>query len=252
MKLVRFLLAFIRLLLFIFVTIFFYSILLFLNLFTKNCEKKINRGIKIRRLIIKILHFILGIKLISYGNIPSTSGLIISNHRSYFDSIVVLKDILAYPIAKIELASWPLIGNVAKTTGAIFVNRDSKESRLNTLKQVRKTLKNGYSILNTPEGTTHNQPTTIDFKQGAFKIAAQNNIPVLPVAIDYKNQEDYWLGDDSFLPHFLLCFGKWKTEIKVSFLEPLYSDKIEDLITNSKYLIDNELLRFREEWNSNK
>lgn len=251
MKLFNYLLAISRLFLFILITVFFYSWLLGSNLFIANRLDKLKRGIIIRRFIIKILHTVLGIKIISYGKLPKTSGLIISNHRSYFDSLVILKNVLAYPIAKIELASWPLIGNVAKTTGAIFVNRESKESRVNTLKEVRKILKNGYSILNTPEGTTHGEPTTIIFKPGAFKIAAQYKIQVVPVAIDYKNKYDYWLGNDSFLPHFLVCFGKWRTEIKVSYLESICSDNVNELITKSKQEIDIELLRFRADWDKN-
>jgi 1-acyl-sn-glycerol-3-phosphate acyltransferase len=195
------------------------------------------------------LHLIVGSKIIVYGEEPKNSGLIVSNHRSYFDSIVVLKNILAYPIAKIEVASWPLIGNVCKTSGVIFVQRENKESRKETVKKLATVLKNGYSILNTPEGTTHIKPTTIDFKPGAFAMAAELNVPVIPIAIDYKNIGDAFIDDDTFIPHFIKCFGKWRTEIKVSYLEPIQSDSMETLIKQSKKQIDVELIRFRKEWN---
>lgn len=248
MKIFSTFLAIIRLLLFALITLIVYSFLLVTNLFYKKKTLRIERGIIYRRFIIRILHYVLGTKIIVYGNEPKVSGLIVSNHRSYFDPLVILKNVLAYPIAKKEVESWPLIGNVCKTTGVIFVNREHKESRVKTRNKVRLVLENGFSILNTPEGTTHIEPVTIDFKPGAFVMAAQLGVPVIPVAIDYKNLSDAWIGDDTFIPHFLRCFGKWKTEIKVSYLNPIYSDNVDELITSSKKKIDEELLRFRKEW----
>tara|TARA_R110001583_G_scaffold195545_1_gene375849 strand:+ start:2176 stop:2925 length:750 start_codon:yes stop_codon:yes gene_type:complete len=249
MIIIRTLLAVTRLLLFALVTASIYSLLLITNLFYKNKDKKIERGIIYRRQIIRILHVILGSKITVYGKEPITSGLIISNHRSYFDPLVILKNILAYPIGKKEVESWPLIGNVCKTTGVIFVKREDKESRTETINEIRFVLENGFSILNTPEGTTHIEPTTIKFKPGAFVLAAQLGVPVIPIAVDYKRLDDAWIGDDTFVPHFLRCFGKWRTEIKVSYLEPIQSNNVEELIATTKMQIDDELIRFRKEWN---
>ncbi|MDD3722436.1 MAG: lysophospholipid acyltransferase family protein [Lutibacter sp.] len=208
------------------------------------------RGILLRRFIIRVLHPILGSKITVYGKEPVESGLIVSNHRSYFDPIVILKNILASPIGKKEVASWPLIGNGCKTTGVIFVNRENKANRAQTLKDINSVLENGFSIYNTPEGTTHIKPTTINFKPGAFNIAATLGVPVMPVAIDYKNMDDAWVGSDTFVPHFLKCFSKWRTEIKVSYLEPIFSNNVEELISLSKNQIDLELIRFRKDWES--
>lgn len=243
------LLAIFRLILFSLITITFFSLLLFINLFYKNKAKKIEHNIIFRREIIRILHYLLGSKITVYGKEPIISGLIISNHRSYFDPLVILRNILAYPIGKKEVASWPLIGSICKTTGVIFVKREDKKSRTETINEVRLVLEKGFSILNTPEGTTHIEPTTIDFKPGAFVLAAELGVPVISVAIDYKNLNDAWIGDDTFIPHFLLCFSKWRTEIKVSYLEPIRSNNVDELISISKKQIDEELIRFRKEWN---
>lgn len=248
MIILRTLLAFIRLVLFAIITSTILGFLLITNIFYRSETKKIERGIRYRRSIIRLLHIVLGSNITTYGKEPTVSGLIISNHRTYFDSLVILKNILSYPIAKKEVASWPLVGAVCKNTGVIFVNREHKESRIKTRNEVNLVLEKGFSILNTPEGTTHIEPVTIDFKPGAFVLAAQLNVPVIPIAIDYKNLDDAWIGDDTFIPHFLRCFGKWRTEIKVSYLAPIYSDNVDELIATSKQQIDEELLRFRKEW----
>lgn len=239
-----------RLLLFILIAIFFFCLLLVISVFYKSKEKKLERGILLRRFAIRILHPILGSKITVYGKEPINSGLIVSNHRSYFDAMVILKNLLASPVGKKEVESWPLIGSVTKTTGVIFVNREEKSSRTQTLKEVRVVLENGFSIFIAPEGTTHINPTTIAFRPGTFVLAADMGVPVMPVAIDYKNLDDAWIGNDTFIPHFLKCFSKWRTEIKVSYLDPIVSDNVEELIFLSKNQIDQELIRFRKDWNS--
>lgn len=250
MPILTFSLAVTRLILFVLVTVTIFCLLIITNIFYTKKSKKIERGIIYRRKIIRILHIILGSKITVYGKEPVFSGLIVSNHRSYFDAVVISKNILAYPIAKKEVESWPLVGNVCKSTGVLFVKRECENSRKETRKNITEILENGFSILNTPEGTTHNKPTTIKFKPGTFILAAQIGVPVIPIAIDYKDLNDAWIGDDTFIPHFLRCFSKWKTEIKVSYLEPIYSNNSEELISISKKQIDDELIRFRKEWNA--
>jgi len=248
MKIFSFVLASVRMLLFALLTLVVYSSLLFTNLFFKSEKTKLARGIRYRRTIIRGLHIILGTKVTVYGTEPSLSGLIILNHRSYFDPIVILKNILCYPVGKEEVASWPVIGPVCKSTGVIFVKRENKESRKETLNKISTVLENGYSILIAPEGTTHSQDTTIDFRPGSFVKAVTLNIPVHPIAVDYKNKADFWVGNDTFVPHFFRCFGKLHTEIKISYLPPIYGDNVDLLVADTKREIDNELLRFRKEW----
>ena len=82
MILFKTLLAFIRLLLFALITSIVLGFLLVTNLFYKNKAKKIERGIRYRRSIIRLLHIVLGSKITVYGKEPTVSGLIISNHRT--------------------------------------------------------------------------------------------------------------------------------------------------------------------------
>lgn len=252
MIVLRFALAFVRMLLFVLVAIIVYALILLTNLFSNDRDKKLYRAIVIRRTIIRFILIILGTKVTVYGKEFAQSGLIVFNHRSYFDPVVILKNILAYPVGKKEVQSWPIIGNVAKSTGVIFVKRESRESRKDTLKKMRAVLEKGYSILIAPEGTTHIDPTTMAFKPGGFIIAAQLGVPILPIALDYKDINDAWIGNDTFVPHFFKCFGKWRTEIKVSYLDPIFSDDVDTLITQSKKAIDAEMLRFRQEWEAEK
>jgi 1-acyl-sn-glycerol-3-phosphate acyltransferase len=61
------------------------------------------------------------------------SGLIIANHRSYFDPVIV-SHVNAFPVGKKEVASWPLIGYLCKISGVVFVDRKCQDSRQNQRK----------------------------------------------------------------------------------------------------------------------
>jgi 1-acyl-sn-glycerol-3-phosphate acyltransferase len=231
-------------------TVFLFLMYLFFTNFLFSKEKQVKRGLTTRKFVINnMLNKILGVKITVKGTIPTETCILMSNHRTYYDAVAILKDVLAFPIGKIEVQSWPLIGYIASLTGVLFVDRSSKESRRRTIDVMKQKLIEGYSIFNTPEGTTHDEPTTIYFHPGTFAVAARLKAPVIPIAIEYKLKEDAWIGDDTFIRHFIQCFGKWKTEIQITYFEPLISNDADYLLKTTKEQIDNELLRIREEWN---
>lgn len=240
-----------RFILFLFI-LFLFFFYLFLTNFLFSKEKQVERGLKTRRFVINhFLNKVIGVKISVKGPIPTERCILMANHRTYYDAVAILKDVLAFPIGKIEVQSWPLIGYIASLTGVLFVDRSSKESRSGTIYAMNQKLNEGYSIFNTPEGTTHDEPTTIKFHPGTFIAAAKNKIPIVPIAIEYQLKEDAWIGDDTFIRHFVQCFGKWNTHIKVTYFEPLVSDDADYLLNTTKKLIDFELLRIRNEFNIN-
>jgi 1-acyl-sn-glycerol-3-phosphate acyltransferase len=246
-----FLLGLFRLLFFI-LYVSFFSFSFYLASFFWNQETTALRAQSLRDFLIKITNRFLGIRTIVNGELPRIQGLIVANHRSYFDPIVIVSHIHAYPVGKKEVASWPLIGYLCKISGVIFVERECQDSRQKTCDTIKKTLNAGYSVINFPEGTTHVLPTTVDFNYGSFKTATQIKAAIIPVAIDYKVKSDAFVNDDTFIPHFLKCFGKRITEIKITYFPPIYSEDPEFLLNTSKDMIDKELIRYRKDWDSEK
>jgi 1-acyl-sn-glycerol-3-phosphate acyltransferase len=216
------------------------------------CKEEINskRALHLRDFLIRVSNYILGIRTIIYGEKPTTQGLIVANHRSYFDPIVIVNQIHAFPVGKKEVASWPMIGYICKISGVLFVDRNCQKSRQETAENIREVLAKGYSIINFPEGTTDILPTTVDFNYGSFVMATKIKAAVIPIAIDYKEKTDAFVGDDTFIPHFLKCFGKWTTEIKITFFSPIYSEEATYLLNTSKKMIDEELIQYRKDWDS--
>jgi 1-acyl-sn-glycerol-3-phosphate acyltransferase len=246
-----FLLGLIRLVIFIVYVSFFSLSFYLVSLFWS--EKTTQRNaLFLRDFILKITTRLLGIRTTVYGKLPTVQGLIIANHRSYFDPIVIVSHVNAFPVGKKEVASWPLIGYLCKISGVVFVDRKCQDSRQKTSENIKEIINSGNSVINFPEGTTDTLPTTVNFNYGSFKTATQIKAAIIPVAIDYKVVSDAFVNDDTFIPHFLKCFGKPTTEIKITYFAPLYSEDADFLLKTSKDIIDKELIRYRKDWDNEK
>ena len=174
--------------------------------------------------------------------------LYISNHRSYYDPVAVLRDIEALPVAKAEVSGWPFIGFAARSTGIMFVKRENRESRKLTVEAIEETLKGGHSVMVYPEGTTHTELKSMPFRLGAFRVAAALGTPVVPIAIEYSRPEDAWIGTDSFIPHFLKVFGRRRIYLKMRYGAPLMDDDPDRLAGRTQEWIDEQVAAMRREW----
>jgi 1-acyl-sn-glycerol-3-phosphate acyltransferase len=198
-------------------------------------------ALKLRRNWLNWVPDLLGVNISLHGIPKQITCIYVGNHRSYLDPVAVLKYIEALPLSKAEIITWPLIGHAAKLTGALFVQRDNEESRISARKKIQQGLIEDHAILIFPEGTTSGERQTISFRSGAFRIAAEMGIPVVPFMIDYDDPADAWIDDKSFISHLLRSFSKPIVDIRLSFGQPLESGDWEWLLKRSKAWIDLEL-----------
>ena len=241
--------AIIRLLTFIFTSSGTLLVYFFVSIF-KGLD--MHRALRYRR---RWLHFIvpfLGVKYEIFGKPPEGVGLIVCNHRSYIDPAVILLHPLAMPIGKIEVSKWPLIGKGAKATGAIYVDRDDKGSRRSTRVVALEAIKDGFSVLVFPEGTTSTEPTSLEFRRGMFEECAKAEVPVTLCAIDFKLESDAWVGDDTFLRHFIECFGKRHTHVKLWYGPTIIESDPIKLVDEAKSWIDEHITKLKAKWEEEK
>ncbi|HEB62294.1 MAG TPA: 1-acyl-sn-glycerol-3-phosphate acyltransferase [Bacteroidetes bacterium] len=208
----------------------------------------LQRGILHRQRMMKWFIRITGAQIERRGNVPKEAALLVSNHRSYFDPMPILQQVVSLIVVKSQVSHWPVIGLGLKLSGVFFVERENKESRRHTREQMAKAIRDGHSLLVYPEGTTHKNPTTIKFKIGGFVGAAAEGIPVIPIAMEYQNPNDAWVGDDTFVRHFLECYSKPKSYIRLHYGDPIRSKDPEELLRLSQKWIDEKLLELRKDW----
>jgi lyso-ornithine lipid O-acyltransferase len=189
----------------------------------------------------KICRYV-GIRVNYIGQIPDYPCLLLANHRSYLDPILILGATEAFPVAKAEVRKWPVLGAGAAATGVIFLNRASAKSRGETLFAIAEQFEKGHRVILFPEGTTSGGQTTIPFKKGSFQLAAKYNLPIVPVAIKYSDKRDFWIGDESFVGHFFRTFGEKRKLVDVVFGEKIAGGNADFLMNETRNWLDGELL----------
>ncbi len=187
----------------------------------------------------KMLRWI-GLRIEIRGEPPAFACIVVANHRSYLDPILILRDTLAFPISKAEVRKWPVLGAGAAATGVIFLARDSARSRAETLLKISETVKNGHSVILFPEGTTSETAGTLPFKPGVFQLAAKHGLAIVPVALTFHDRRDFW-GEESFAAHFFRTFGEKRKKITVSYGPALRGLSAEELLAASQKWINENL-----------
>jgi 1-acyl-sn-glycerol-3-phosphate acyltransferase len=159
------------------------------------------------------------------GPVPAGPVLLVSNHVSYLDALVLAGLVPAVPVAKLEVSRWPLIGGVARRHGVLFVDRGDAGSGARVLRRARRALASGLSVLNFPEGTTSSGEQVLPFRRGIFGLARIASVPVVPVALRFDDPDLAWHGDALFLPHYLRLLHRGETTVRVRFGGPLTPER---------------------------
>ncbi len=118
-------------------------------------------------------------------NIPSSGSYIICpNHTSFIDIFCIYSVFKNYFVftGKKEIEKWPLF-HIYYTSGMnILVDRENNIGSFQSFKRMTQVLEQGTPLAIFPEGTiSKNAPELMPFKSGAFTIAIQRKIPILPI-----------------------------------------------------------------------
>lgn len=194
-----------------------------------------------RQWAIRLLHGV-GVRATVEGTPPDFPCIFMANHRSYLDPILLLRDVFAYPVAKAELADWPLIGKGARWAGILYVRREHGNSRVSILKAMADVLLlDRFSIILFPEGTTSGLPGMLPLKKGGFKAAAKWDLPVVPVAICFEDARDFWIGDTTFSQHAWQRFQEPEIRVRICYGPVLRHDDSDTLEQEVRQWIESKL-----------
>ncbi len=153
---------------------------------------------EIQRWACKVLQ-ILQVEVRFEGARPASgANLIVANHVSWLDILVLQSQLPGVFVAKAEVRRWPLIGAMAQVCSTIFVERSSRQSARRMVDDTLKALDQGYSVLAFPEGTSSDGTDLGIFHANIFEAAIQARTPVQPVTLRYFNSHT-GLPDDTVL-----------------------------------------------------
>jgi 1-acyl-sn-glycerol-3-phosphate acyltransferase len=163
------------------------------------------------RLARRIAYWILGalgVRLELRGAFPERRGLgslVVMNHVSWLDIVVLLAAGRSRIVAKTEVGKWPVVGQVARFVGTIFVDRSRPLTLPATVGQVREALLAGDTVSVFPEGTTSCGRTVRRFRPAFFQAAVEAGAPVVPVTLRYhqpgsgRTSAAAFIGEDNLM-----------------------------------------------------
>ena len=133
--------------------------------------------------------------------------LMVANHTSYFDILVLSGVARVSFVAKKEVNSWPFFGTMARLQETVFVEREKRSETATARDQIRERLHEGDALVLFPEGTSNDGNRVLPFRSALLGAAemevgtdAQGHIqhvPVQPVSVTYVGLHGIPMGREN-------------------------------------------------------
>jgi 1-acyl-sn-glycerol-3-phosphate acyltransferase len=165
-----------------------------------------------------------GVRVNTYGTLPSAGErghLVVANHRSTADILVLLREFGGQMVSRADLAGWPLVGAAARAVGTVFVDRSDAFSGANAVRAIRGRLSAGGTVIVFPEGTTFPDDEVRPFHAGAFLGALRSGADVVPVGIAYGTGSGAAFVNESFPAHLARMAAASPSRVVLRVGEPI-------------------------------
>jgi len=195
----------------------------------------------------KFLCKLFGIRVTVIGKPVQDKGvLMIGNHTSYFDILVLSSVAQVSFVAKSEVQTWPFFSTLARLQQTVFVERARRSQTGEARDQIRDRVLQGDALILFPEGTSSDGNCVLPFKSALMGAAeatigtdVEGNpiyVPVQPVSVAYvglygmpmgrENRPLFaWYGDMDLVPHLVEAVKTGPIDVVVEFHEPLTVDQ---------------------------
>ncbi len=114
-------------------------------------------------------------------------ALLVANHISWLDVFLMLGTTSAHFVAKIEIASWPVVGRLVIGAGTLFIERGKRHAVHQLNERIGSMLAAGRRIAVFPEGTTSDGLRLLQFHGNLLEPALRAQAPLVPVGIRYTD-----------------------------------------------------------------
>ena len=157
-----------------------------------------------------------GIEMRVEGATLAPGGLLLANHVSWLDVLVLAAHTPATFVAKSEVRCWPAIGWLAERVETVFLRRASGRSLLQVKNRIAGLLGAGHGVALFPEATTSDGRGLLPFRSGLVQAAVDADRPVQPIAIAYDEE-----GRPSTSAAFIDGMTLWESVFSICGVGPI-------------------------------
>ncbi len=166
---------------------------------------------------------ILRMRVTVRGPSPSAPYLLVTNHLSYVDIILLASHLGCTFISRHDVASWPIFGHLTTKMGTIYLDRNTRKDLVRVSQAMAAALARGEGVVLFAEGTSTCGNRVQLLKPSLLEIAVQSRQPVHYASLSYRTPAGEmpahlavcWWGEMAFSPHVLnlLKLKKFQAEI---------------------------------------
>ncbi len=155
--------------------------------------------------------------------------LVVANHISWLDIFVLNAHRPLRFVAKSETANWPVVSQLIRGAGTVFIERERRRDTHRVNHQVSRVLAAGDMVAVFPEGTTTDGTDLLPFKSSLLQPIVEAEGHVQPVAIRYRTPDGdvsfapAWVGDTTFVQSFWAVCGERRIAVLLSAPPPLHA-----------------------------
>lgn len=199
----------------------------------------------------RVLMRIFGVRLEVEGVEKAYScGLLVSNHISWMDIVVIFACLPVKFLSKREVRRWPVIGFLAASVGTFFIKRSSRRDLLSVNKRMSILMKEGGRIAAFPEGTTTVGKAVKPFHSSIFQSVIDAKGFVCPSAITYRYEDSLSTENVAYVDNISLIRSIDSVLVgprliaRVKFLQPLKAsgESRQSLASISERAVSDSLL----------
>lgn len=174
------------------------------------------------------------------GAPPRGGFLLVSNHLSYVDILVLAAETGCRFIAKVEIDRWPIFGALCRAVDTLFVDRRLHRRLPAVIEAMQRSIENGCGLVLFAEGTTGPGHRILRFRSPLLELPAGGAQPVHWVALSYRvgpgDPPAYlsvaWWAEMPLLPHLLELLELNEIEARLTFgPEPVVASDRKELST---------------------
>jgi 1-acyl-sn-glycerol-3-phosphate acyltransferase len=181
-----------------------------------------------------------------HGTPPQPPFILVANHLSYVDVILLGSTLDCVFVAKAEIADWPFVGSLCRAVDTVFIDRGSKRDIPRVTQQINETLRSGRGVVVFPEGTSTKGDTVRPFRSSLLEAAARAEQSVSYAALSYRTPPQSapahvavcWWGDAPFYPHLIELLKLTRFQAKLTFgAEPIRESDRKVLATRLHHAV---------------
>ena len=201
----------------------------FLAIGPGGSKRVMKNGSRFCRLILKLLN----IRVQLHGSIAD--GIVVSNHLSYVDILVILSVRPTRFISFLELAAMPGVGWLTTMSQTLLVNRSNPALIKKDISKFENELRMGMPFVFFPEGSSFDGSALQNFKSSLFESAVRTNTSVQPLCLRYTFVNDeplslknrdlvFYHGDMQLIPQLMGILKLKSLDVELIFSEPISAE----------------------------